>query len=97
MKARQEVLAGQRFGRRVVLRMSSPCSRGRTRARVRCDCGREGVTLVSHLLSGKSGQCSSCGARAAARARHDEVSKLKARVAELEAENELLRSVTAPN
>jgi hypothetical protein len=53
-------LAGQRFGRWIVLSDADPDRRGNRRVLCRCDCGREKATAIGRLRNGTSKSCG-CG------------------------------------
>jgi len=50
-------LAGQRFGRLLILRQEASDGNGNARWRYRCDCGTERITLGCILRSGQSQSC----------------------------------------
>ena len=54
-------LAGQRFGRWLVVRDLDHTRTITRRAWCRCDCGEERFVIVRYLLDGRSTGCGSCG------------------------------------
>jgi hypothetical protein len=61
MKPRVLIVRGQRFGRWLVMRETTPTSGPVTRRRlvVRCVCGRESIVVLGNLTSGHSTGCAS--------------------------------------
>ncbi len=57
MKGARYDIAGQRFGRLVVLRKVDVDDCGRAKWRVRCDCGCEFDVLAQSLRQGKTRSC----------------------------------------
>ena len=56
-KARAVDMAGQRFGRLVVLHRTASDGAGRAQWRCRCDCGASTVCLRSSLIAGYTRSC----------------------------------------
>jgi DNA-directed RNA polymerase subunit RPC12/RpoP len=69
---------GQRFGQLTVVRLVRDSFGDiAERAFVRCDCGREDIPRVHHLLNGNATSCDICGSRVLQQRRRD---RLKRRV-----------------
>lgn len=65
MRALAENLAGKTFGRLTVLERAKNDSRGKTRWKCLCECGKETIVMADSL---KSGHTQSCGCMAAEKA-----------------------------